>query len=105
MGCKLQTSVSLSPTGLLLQNRGYRFSNLFSSTFGIQPLSSTDNKIPKQEKKYKMKAEKLSLSQSPKNKGPLLLSSIAPGLLLPSFLPSFLTHEEILQELPDLPTH
>ena len=92
-----------SPTGLLLQNRGYRFSNLFSSTFSIQPLSSTDNKLPKQEKKYKMKTEKLSLSHSPKNKGPLLLSSIAPGLLLPSFPPQFLTHEVILQELPDLP--
>ena len=39
----------------------------------------------------------------PKNQGPLLLSSIAPGLLLPSFLPSFLTHKEVLQELPDLP--
>ena len=36
-----------------------------------------------------MIAEKLSLSHSPKNKGPLLHSSIAPGLLLPSFPPQF----------------
>ena len=50
-----------------------------------------------------MTAQKLSLSHSPKNEGPLLLSSIAPGLLLPSFLPSFLTQEEIPQVLPDLP--
>ena len=40
-----------------------------------------------------MTAQKLSLSHSPKNEGPLLLSSIAPGLLLPSFLPSFLTQK------------
>ena len=39
-----------------------------------------------------MIVEKLSLSHSPKNKGPLLLSSVAPGLLLPSFLPSFLNY-------------
>ena len=47
---------------------------------------------PKQEKRYTMTVEKLSLSltYSPKNDYPLLLSSIAPGLLLPSFLPSFL---------------
>ena len=50
-----------------------------------------------------MTSEKLSLSHSPKNKGPLLLSSVAPGLLLPSFLPSFLPQEEIPQVLPDLP--
>ena len=41
-----------------------------------------------------MTAQKLSLSHSPKNEGPLLLSSIAPGLLLPSFLPSFLTQRD-----------
>ena len=51
-----------------------------------------------------MIAEKLSLSHSPKNKGPLLLSSVAPGLLLPSFLPSFLPQKEILQELTELPS-